>query len=84
MSHTYNESQLTTFLDQISWRLRLIEAQFALMAQQQGIPHRDPATITPAELVDLLVRAAAGGQAPNPSTAAHPHAASSTPAAAAA
>jgi hypothetical protein len=57
MSHTYNEAQLTTFLDHIAWRLRLIEAQFALMALELGKPHHDAASMTPAEIIDLLIRA---------------------------
>ena len=58
MTHGYNEIQLTTFLDQIFWRLRLIEAQLTLTARELGMRHHDAASMTPAEVVELLVRAA--------------------------
>jgi hypothetical protein len=54
MAHVYNEIQLTSFLDQISWRLRLLEAQVARMAEEQEMPYEDAASMTPARAVELL------------------------------
>jgi hypothetical protein len=62
MTHTYTEIQLTTFVDQMFW---LIEAQLALMARQLGMPRQVPAAMTPADVVDLLVRATEPGATPN-------------------
>jgi hypothetical protein len=61
MTLVYNETQVTTFLDQIFWRLRLLEAQLTLTARELGMRHHDAASMTPAELVDLLVRATERG-----------------------
>jgi hypothetical protein len=57
MSHVYNEIQLTSFLDQILWRVSVIEAQLALISEQLELPHDDAASMSPAEVVELLVRA---------------------------
>jgi hypothetical protein len=56
MTHVYNEIQLTTFLDHIFWRLRLIEAQLTLTARELGMPHHNAASMTPAEVVDPHLR----------------------------
>jgi hypothetical protein len=42
MAQVYNEIQLTSFLDQIFWRLRLLEAQFARMSQRLRCPTTRP------------------------------------------
>jgi hypothetical protein len=70
MGHAYNEVQLSAFVDQLCWRLRLIEAQFALISEQLGMPCRDVASMTPTEVVDLLVRAGDRVDTPEPLAAA--------------
>jgi hypothetical protein len=73
MAHVYNEAQLTAFLDQMLWRLRLIEAQLALMFERLQVPYDDAASMTPAEVVDLLVRATDGDKDPQRSPANRHH-----------
>jgi hypothetical protein len=85
MARAYNEVLLTNFLDQVFWRLRLIEAQLALTARQLGMPHQGADSMTPAEVTDLLVRATEPGATPGRPTEARRHPPrTSTPAAAAA
>ena len=67
MAHVYNEMQLSSAVDEISWRVRLIEAQFALMSERLGMPYDPAASTTPADTVELLVRAAN----PDPQTRRH-------------
>ena len=73
MAHAYNEIQLSSFLDQIFWRLRLLEAQLALTARQLGMPHRDADSMTPADVIDLLLRATEPGATPSRPTEARRH-----------
>jgi hypothetical protein len=62
MAHVYNEMQLSSAVDEILWRVRLIEAQFALMSQRLGMRYDPPASMTPAQTVELLVRAGQRGR----------------------
>jgi hypothetical protein len=61
MTHVYHDIQLA---DQIFWRLRPIEALLALMAYQLGLRHHDPASMTPAEVVERLDCATERGGTP--------------------
>jgi hypothetical protein len=55
MAHVYNETQLSSAVEQILWRVRLIEAQFALISERLELPHEPAASMTPAQTVELLV-----------------------------
>jgi hypothetical protein len=85
MAHVYNEMQLSSAVDEILWRVRLIEAQFALMSQRLGMRYDPPASMTPAQTVELLVRAGQRGRGPEPTAhrAAHVNGVASQPGAAA-
>jgi hypothetical protein len=57
MAHAYNQIQLSSFLDQVLRRNRVVEAHLAMTTEQLEIPHQDAASMTPAEVVELLLRA---------------------------
>jgi hypothetical protein len=51
---TYNEYQLTSFVDQIFERLRGIEAQLALLSEKAGVPYEAPGDGVPTEVRELV------------------------------
>jgi hypothetical protein len=50
---TYNEYQLSAFVEQFLERFRRIEAQLALLSDKLGIPFEDPTAGVPSEVVEL-------------------------------
>jgi hypothetical protein len=68
MAHVYNETQLSLAVEQILWRVRLKEAQFALMSERLGMPHHPADSMVPTQAVELLVRAGQTGDGLEPST----------------
>lgn len=49
----YNETQLSSFVDQIFERLRALEAQMARVSEAAGVPYEAPGAGVPQEVIDL-------------------------------
>lgn len=49
----YNETQLSSFVDQIFERLRELEAQMARVSAAAGVPYEVPGAGVPQEVIDL-------------------------------
>jgi len=62
MAQIYNEMQLSSYVDQIFERVRLIEAQLALISEKLGVVYDSPASMAPPEVVELA-RAGKRGEA---------------------
>lgn len=50
----YNETQLSSFVDQVFARLRAIEEQVAVLSEKAGVPYEAPSQTAPAEVVELV------------------------------
>ncbi len=51
---TYNEYQLSSYVDQIFDRLRKVEAQLALVSGAAGVPYENAAASAPPEVLELV------------------------------
>jgi ribosomal protein L7/L12 len=51
---SYNELQLSSFVDQIFERLRAIEKQLAILSEKAGVDYEAASQETPAEVVELV------------------------------
>lgn len=49
----YNETQLSSFVDQVFERLRAIEAQLEVLSEKAGVPYEAPSKNVPDEVVEL-------------------------------
>ncbi len=50
----YNETQLSSFVDQVFARLRAIEEQLAVLSEKAGVPYEAPSQTVPREVLDLV------------------------------
>jgi ribosomal protein L7/L12 len=50
---TYNDYQLSAFVDQFFQRFQRIEAQLILLSEKLGVPFDDPSAAVPSEVVEL-------------------------------
>ena len=50
----YNETQLSSFVDQVFERLRGIEAQLAILSEKAGVPYEAPSQTVPGEVLELV------------------------------
>ncbi len=51
---TYNDYQLSSYVDQIFERLRKIEAHLAVVSSAAGVPYANPAASAPPEVLELV------------------------------
>jgi ribosomal protein L7/L12 len=51
----YNETQLSSFIDQVFARLRGIEGQLAILSEKAGVPYAAPSQTVPTEVMELVV-----------------------------
>jgi hypothetical protein len=56
MADAYNRIQLSSILDQLFWRIRVVEVHLAQVRNQLETQQQEAASMTPAEVVELRRR----------------------------